>query len=172
MNTQWNHSINATDQLESKSYTFGCSPVNTEAKGISRSPWLLTKVMKAVIVTSTHKKCWLAESSGGVTKGSPDMFWGMKRLDLKLFDDNFLTTGSTVRGIPSDRWDSAGAAQVMESNDPCKGKSLSSSVGRIAAKATRKKTTLSKLWQSYIPLLVKNNLFQVSFFYFPQIFNS
>lgn len=155
MNTQSNPRINVIDQWESKSYTFGCSPVNTETKGISRRPRLLTRVMKAATVTSTHKKCWLAESSGGVTKGSPDMFWGIKRLDLKLFDENFLTTGSTVRGIPSDRWDSAGAAQVMESNDPCKGKSLSSSVGRIAAKATRKNTTVSKLWQSHIPSLVK-----------------
>lgn len=87
----------------------------------------------------SQKNAAFAESNGGVTKGSPEMFRGMKRLDLKLFDENFLTAGSTVRGIPSDRWESPGAAQVLEFNDPCKGKSLSSSVGSIAGKDTRKK---------------------------------
>lgn len=60
VNIQTYPSIAGIDQLDSESYTFGCSPLNTGAQGSSRSPWFLIKVTSAVSHPITQKKCQLA----------------------------------------------------------------------------------------------------------------
>lgn len=128
MNTQTYPSIAGIDQSESESCTFGCSPLKTGAP----------RQLQKSLVSNQGYKCRISphhsqKMPAGLKrwKVSPEMFWGMKILDLKLFDENFLTTGSTVRGICGDRWEWAGAEQVLEVNDPCKGKSLSCSQSRL-----------------------------------------
>lgn len=60
MHTQIYPSTAGIDQLESESFTFGCSSLNTGAQGSSCSPWFLTKVTSAVSLPISHKKCQLA----------------------------------------------------------------------------------------------------------------